>query len=148
MAPEIGIGTVLGADAPMGLPDLLEGEATRLCRQRERVKIAFTKKRLGKDPVFILIRLQEFIAEFARRRPTQLPLGATRSLSPRDLADLIEAGKGALGRPENQTITYPVPIDKALRRFRKCKNNQVMCNLLKNSAFEACDRLWPAPPAF
>jgi hypothetical protein len=142
LVPEIGTGTLLGAGAPFCLPDFLEMEATRLALQSERAPIVFSKKRGGtKENHAILFRLQEFVEEFGRRWTDYLPPTAARHLTASAIADLLEAGKSALGWPESPTITDPESIDKALRRFREHKDNALICELLRADAIQACDRL-------
>jgi len=148
LASELGRGKVLGAAAPQGFADSLEAEAMRLGQQQKLAKIAFNHKRGGnKADLASLIRLQDIMDEFARRLGSSFPAGAKEPLSAVDLADLLEAGKLALGLPENQTMTDPASIERALKRFRKHPRNGAVCVLLKEDAFKTCDKFFYGPPA-
>ncbi len=137
MVPELGIGTLLGADFPAWLPNYLESEATRLSAQREKCKV-FSKKRSGtKENHAFLFRLQEFIDAFARRHADGLPASVARNLTAQSIADLLEAGKHASGCPANSTETNPENIDRALRRFRENKDNKLLCQILTDDARRA-----------
>jgi hypothetical protein len=148
LAPEFGPGKVLGAAAPQGFADYLEAEAMRLIGQQELAKIAFNHKQGGnKSDLANLIRLQYFIDEFARRSGNSFPEGAARHLKASDLADLLEAGKAALGLPEDDTITDAATILRALQRFRKHPRNGTIRGLSEQNAIKACEKLFGGPSA-
>jgi hypothetical protein len=136
---------LLGADAPPDLPEFIEKEATRLDHQMELAAVAFSKKRMGiNENHCLLIQMQEFIKEFGRRWNKNLPPTAARELTASHIADLLEAGKTALGQPENSTITDAASIDKALRRH---KHNRLLSEMLKAAAHRDCDRCRPPSTA-
>jgi hypothetical protein len=142
LAPEIGVGAVVGAAAPSGFPDILEREATRLASQLETATFTFSKKRAGtKENLSILIRLQEFVDEFGRCWGDHLPEHARRHLVIVDIADLLEAGKSALGWPETKSFTDPRSIERSLQRFRKHTHNQTLCLVLRANAIATCHAL-------
>lgn len=148
LAKEIERRELLGADSPPDLPGFLEKEATRLDRQLRLASVAFSKKRMGINANHgILIQLQEFVKEFGRRWNNRLPLAA-KELTSTDIADLLEAGKTALGQPEGLTDTDAESIDKALNRFRKHKDNRPLNEMLKKLALAECDLCEPPSTAW
>jgi hypothetical protein len=140
-------GTLLGSTAPQGFVHALNAEADRLVQQRERARIAFSHKRSGnKSDLAILVRLQDIVDEFSRRSGRPLAIGHARHLTASDLADLLEAGKAALGVAEDETLTDVAPIERSLQRFRKHPHNALISALLKEDAVRACNQLGLGAP--
>jgi hypothetical protein len=127
---------------PIHLPKLLDEATTEVHDILNRVPLAFNKKRVGiTHDLSILVRLQEFVQEFGRRLDARLPPTVARKLNASDLADLVEAGKMALGAEEDSTLTNPESIGRALLRFKTRKSNVRTCLILRDSASQACDNL-------
>lgn len=147
VAPEIRSGRILGATASEGFVDGLNAERDRLAEQRGRARVTFSLKRAGnRSDLSILVRLQDFVDEMCSRSGKPLADGKTRHLSATDLADLIEAGKSALGMPDNDIFTEVGAIERALQRFRKHPDNLTICASLKQDAITACDKLGLGTP--
>jgi len=130
------------------LVDKLETEEAHLRQVASRVNSAFNKKRLGTGADWaILVRLQSFVEAFGLRWKPYLPPHTTTILRESDIADLLEAGKAALGLPEDSTFVNPESIGRALERFRQHPGNQWTCASLRQSAQTICDGLKIRPPS-
>jgi hypothetical protein len=131
------------------LVGVLQAEQAKLAGVLARVDMAFNTKRLGiAANLAILIRLQDFVEEFQFRSQSYMPETAAKRLGEIDLADLLEAGKAALGLTGDSTITNPSSIGRAIKRFRRRKSNEQTLSLWQRSAAEACGRLPNIPLPF
>jgi hypothetical protein len=140
--PRATIGRVFYVIHPHHFPEILDEVMTEVGAVRDRVPLAFKKKRAGaKHNLTILVRLQFFIEEFARRLDGYLPQVAATSLSESDLADLLEAGKSASGLRQKLTMTNPESIGRALERFRAHQGNARLCQALRADAHQVFDNL-------
>jgi hypothetical protein len=140
--PRATIGRFFYAIHPRHLPKVLDEVITEVGAVRDRVPLAYNKKRAGVDHnLAILVRLQFFIEEFAERLDGYLPQVAAKRLSESDLADLLEAGESASGVHEDLAITNPESIGRALERFRAHKGNARLCQALRANAHKVCDNL-------
>ena len=129
------------------LVDKFETEAAYLREVASRVNGAFNKKRLGSANLALLIRLQYFVQAFGLRWKPYLPPHTTTILRESDIGDLLEAGKAALGLPEDSTFTNAESIGRAVERFRQHKDNQRTCHRLRSDAQRVCDGLKIRPPS-
>jgi hypothetical protein len=128
---------------------VLQAEQAKLTGVLARVDMAFNTKRFGIAAcTAILVRLQDFVEEFQFRSQSYMPETAAKRLGEIDLADLLEAGKAALGLTGDSTITNPSSIGRAIERFRDRKSNEQTLSLWQRSAAEACGRLPNIPPPF
>jgi hypothetical protein len=128
---------------------VLQAEQEKMTGVLARVDMAFNTKRFGiAANLAILVRLQRFVEEFAFRSESYMPETAAKRLGESDLADLLEAGKAALGLTGDSTITNPSSIGRAIERFRRRKSNEQTLSLWQRSAAEACGRLLTIPPPF
>jgi len=121
-----GAGSIINARAPIwvqampDLADLMDQEAGRFTVLLEVSKKLYNKKRFGVQRNHLwLILLQEFVAVW-----TKMELRKEKSLLTNDIADLITAGKIALGWPEDNTETDPEGIRKAISNFRSNPTNR------------------------
>jgi hypothetical protein len=121
-----GAGSIINARAPSwvkampDLADVMDQEAARFTVLLEVSKKLYNKKRFGvlRNHLWLIL-LQEFVAVW-----TKMELGKEKSLLPTDIADLITAGKIALGWPEDNTETDPEDIRKAISNFRSNPANR------------------------
>lgn len=119
-------GSILDARAPVwlqGIPSLaaaMDAEAARFSALLNDAKKLYNEKRFGVRANYLwLVLLQEFVAAWTLKE-----LGETKQLSSNDIADLITAGKVALGWPEANTETDPELVRKAIHTFRSNPANK------------------------
>lgn len=144
----ITIGHSYASFPPFELRSVLEEEDAYLKGIWNRADSAFVKKRLGmKANLGFLCRLQYFVEIFALRWGPYLRPETTTVLRESDVADLLEAGKSALGLPEKETETCAESIGRALERYTRNSKNSQTCQLLRQSAQEICDGLRLRPPS-
>ncbi len=140
--PKVMAGQWFQAIQPIYLPKVLEEARTHVRAMLDRAPVTFNKKRAGvTHDIAILYRLVEFVDEFTRQFDASTLPASARKLSEADLADLIEAGKAALGESGESTITDPESIGRALERFKARKSNATTRLLWVASAHQACDNL-------
>jgi hypothetical protein len=94
----IQIGKTFTSVTPNELTTKLESEADSLEASLNRADSAFSKKRIGTNADWaLLVRLQDFVEEFALRWGAYMRVNAARRLGESDLMDLLEAGQTAWG---------------------------------------------------
>jgi hypothetical protein len=143
-----GAGSIIDARAPswtqgMFLADAMEKEAARFSALLNDAKKLYSEKRFGLIGNHLwLLLLREFVAVWTKKER-----GETRTLSFDDIADLITAGKVALGWPEADTVTDPELMRKAVQNFRSNPTNkwistqgvreqaELLCQTLKSMPF-------------